>query len=95
MSAPNSPKIKRLEQAEDSSIDPSSSACEIRNQSRFCGNHSPRKLLPQNRVRISFRHLPRDLEGRTLKKNVLFFFKKNFTTTTSEKQGTFFFGVAE
>jgi hypothetical protein len=37
----------------------------------------------------------RDLEGRTPKKNVLSFFKKNFTTTTSGKQGTFFFGVAE
>ena len=52
LSAPNFAKRKRMEQAEDSSPDPSSSACEIRNQPRFCGNHSPRKLLPQNRVRI-------------------------------------------
>jgi len=29
----------------------------------------------------------RDLEGRTPKKNVLSFFKKNFTTTAPEKQG--------
>ena len=52
-----------MEQAEDSSPDPSSSACEIRNQPRFCGNHIPRKLLPQNRVRISFRHLPETLRA--------------------------------
>ena len=52
MSAPNFAKRKRMEQAEDSSPDPSSSACEIRNQPRFCGNHIPRKMIPQNRVRI-------------------------------------------
>ncbi|MDO8664100.1 MAG: hypothetical protein Q7K44_00895, partial [Candidatus Liptonbacteria bacterium] len=64
------------------------------NQSRFCGNNSPRKMLPQNLVRI----VPppaRDLEGRTPKKNVLSTFKKNFTPAKSKKQGTFFFGVAE
>ena len=54
LSAPNFAKRKRMEQAEDSSPDPSSSACEIRNQPRFCGNHIPRKMLPQNRVRIVF-----------------------------------------
>jgi len=57
-------------------------------------NPFPKKLLCQNFVRI----VPppaRDLEGRTPKKNVLSFFKKNFTTAKSRKQGTFFFGVAE
>src|SRR3989344_4345956 len=38
--------------------------------------------------------LPEYLEGRTPKKNVLSFFKKNFTPAKSEKQETFFFGVA-
>jgi hypothetical protein len=33
------------------------------------------------------------LEGRTPKKNVLSFFKKNFTPAKSGKHGTFFFGV--
>jgi hypothetical protein len=42
-----------------------------------------------------FRHLPEYLEGRTPKKNVLSTFKKNFTPAKSEKQETFFFGVAE
>jgi hypothetical protein len=64
------------------------------NQSRFCGNHSPRKMLPQNRVRI----VPppaRILGGQNTKKNVLYTFKRNFTPAKSRKQGTFFFGVAE
>ena len=38
--------------------------------------------------------LPEYLEGRTPKKNVLSFFKRNFTPAKSEKQETFFFGVA-
>ena len=42
-----------------------------------------------------FRHTARGLEGRTPKKNVLSFFKKNFTPAKSEKQETFFLGVAE
>ena len=37
-----------------------------------------------------FRHLPEYLEGRTPKKNVLSFFKKNFTHAKSEMQGVFF-----
>ena len=77
MSAPNFAKRKRMEQAEDSSPDPSSSACEIQNQPRFCGNHSPRKLLPQNRVRI----VPppaRILGGQNTKEKCPFHFQEKF-----------------
>ena len=56
MSAPNFAKRKRMEQAEDSSPDPSSSACDIRIQKKKSAevlrNPFPRKLFPQNFVRI-------------------------------------------
>src|SRR3989344_4140956 len=66
-----------MEQAEDSSPDPSSSACEIQNQPRFCGNHIPRKMLPQNRVRI----VPppaRILGGQNPKEKCPFHFQEKF-----------------
>src|SRR3989344_3952787 len=47
------------------------------NQSRFCGNHSPRKMLPQNRVRI----VPppaRILGGPNTKEKCPFHFQKKF-----------------
>src|SRR3989344_4032945 len=84
MSAPNFAKRKRMEQAEDSSPDPSSSACEIRNQPRFCGNHSPRKLLPQNRVRI----VPppaRILGGQNTKEKCPFHFQEKFHPRQTKK----------
>jgi len=37
----------------------------------------------------------RSIEGRTPKKNALSFFRKKSGARKSEKQGTFFFGVAE
>jgi len=60
----------------------------------FCEILSPKNSFAKTSSAL-FRHLPEYLEGRTPKKNVLSFFKKNFTPAKSGKQGTFFFGVAE
>jgi hypothetical protein len=73
LSAPNFAKRKRMEQAEDSSPDPSSSACEIRNEPRFCGNHIPRKKIPQNRVLLLVRI------------RILFVKSSDFVQQTSQK----------
>ena len=65
-----------------------------KNQPRFCQILPPENSFGKTESAL----VPppaRDLEGRTPKKNVLSFFKKNFTPAKSEKQGTFFFGVAE
>ena len=67
-------------------------------RSRSCES-VPHFLTPKNSFAKTssalFHHLPEYLEGRTPKKNILSFFKKNFTPAKSRKQGTFFFGVAE
>ncbi|MDO8585116.1 MAG: hypothetical protein Q7R85_03280 [bacterium] len=83
-----------MEQAEDSSPDPSSSACEIQISRGFAETIPPEKCFRKTESAL-FRHLPEYLEGRTPKKNVLSIFKKNFTPAKSRKQETFFFGVAE
>ena len=82
-------QMKRMEQAEDSSPDPSSSACEIRNQSRFCGNHSPRKLLPQNRVRIIVPPPARILGGQNTKEKCPFHFQEKFTLPNQKSKRHF------
>jgi len=46
--------------------------------SRGFANHFSRKIASQNRVRISFRHLPEYLEGRTPKEKHPFLFQKKF-----------------
>jgi len=83
-----------MEQAEDSSPDPSSSACEIQISRGFAETIPPEKCFRKTESAL-FRHLPEYLEGRTPKKNVLSTFKKNFAPAKSKKQETFFFGVAE
>ena len=84
LSAPNFAKRKRMEQAEDSSPDPSSSACEIQISRGFAETISPEKCFRKTESAL-FRHLPEYLEGRTPKKNVLSTFKKNFTPRQIKK----------
>ena len=76
LSAPNFAKRKRMEQAEDSSPDPSSSACEIQ-ISRGFAKSFPQKIVWQNRVRI----VPppaRILGGQNTKEKCPFHFQKKF-----------------
>ena len=56
-----------------------------------CGGNS---AMPE-RIELPSRHLPEYLEGRTPKKNVLSFLEEKSGARKSEKQETFFFGVAE
>ena len=87
-----SPKQKE-EQAEDSSPDPSSSACDIRIQkqmSRSFGKSFPQKIaLPKLRPYCSAT-CPNTWRAEPRKKNTLSFFKRNFTPAKSEMQGVFF-----
>src|SRR3970040_977207 len=64
------------------------------NEPKFWQILSPKNSFAKTSSAL-FRHLPEYLEGRTPKKNVLSTFKRNFTPAKSEKQETFFFGVAE
>ncbi|MDP3763350.1 MAG: hypothetical protein Q8Q92_01700 [bacterium] len=61
----------------------------------FAKSFSPENSFGKTESALKPHALPEYLEGRTPKKNVLSFFKKNFTPAKSRKQGTFFFGVAE
>src|SRR3989338_10867595 len=89
---------KKAEQAEDSSPNPSSSACAFRIQKRLAecfAKSFPQKIVFAKPSPHCSATCPEYLEGRTPKKNILSTFKKNFTPAKSRKQETFFFGVAE
>jgi hypothetical protein len=70
---------KIAEQAEDSSPNPSSSACDIRIQKRLAecfAKSFPQKIVFAKPSPHQSRHLPEYLEGRTPKKNVLSFLEE-------------------
>src|SRR3989344_3175956 len=62
MSAPNFAKRKRMEQAEDSSPDPSSSACEIQISRGFAKSFPPENSFGKTESAL-FRHLPETLRA--------------------------------
>jgi len=83
---------KTAEQAEDSSPNPSSSACDIRIQkqmSRSFGKSFPQKIVLKPHA------LPEYLEGRTPKEKHPFLFQKKFhPRQISNARSVFSFGVA-
>lgn len=97
MSAPNSSKTKR---GANGKFLPKPLLFHLQhpnsktNEPKFWQILSPKNSFCKTSSAL-FRHLPEYLEGRTPKKNVLSTFRKNFTPAKSEKQETFFFGVAE
>src|SRR3989344_1901342 len=62
LSAPNFAKMKRMEQAEDSSPDPSSSACEIQISRGFAKSLPPENSFGKTESAL-FRHLPETLRA--------------------------------
>src|SRR3989339_1673389 len=64
------------------------------NEPKFWQILSPKNSFAKTSSAL-FRHLPKYMEGKTPKKNVLSTFKRNFTPAKSRKQETFFFGIAE
>jgi len=60
----------------------------------FAKSFSPENSFGKTESALKPHALPKYLEGRTPKKNVLSIFKKKFTPAKSKKQETFFFGVA-
>ena len=92
---------KTAEQAEDSSPNPSSSACDIRIQkqiSRSFGKSFPpsKIVLPKLRPYLSPTHCPNTWRAEPQKEKCPFHFRKNPPPRKSKEQGTFFlFGVAE
>ncbi|MFH1402000.1 MAG: hypothetical protein ABIG87_00020, partial [Patescibacteria group bacterium] len=87
------PKQKE-EQAEDSSPDPSSSACDIRIQkkgiSRSFAESFPQKIVSAKLRTHCSATCPNTWRAEPRKKNTLSFFKRNFTPAKSEMQGVFF-----
>src|SRR3989338_9119630 len=86
---------KSAEQAEDSSPNPSSSACDIRIQKRisrgFAKSFPQKIVLAKPSPHFVPPHCPNTWRAEPRKKNTLSFFKSNFTPAKSEMQGVFFF----
>ena len=81
---------------ENSSPNPSFSICDIRIQkqmSRSFGKSFPQKIVFAKLRPHCSATLPETLRAEHQRK-CPFLFRRNFTTAKSEKQGTFFFGVA-
>ena len=93
-SPPEIPKKKSAEQMENSSPNPSSSACDIRIQKRLAECFA--KSFPQKIVfakpspHFVPPHCPNTWRAEPRKKNTLSFFKRNSTPAKSEMQGVFF-----
>ena len=85
---------KSAEQAEDSSPNPSSSACDIRIQKRigrgFAKSFPQKIVLAKPSPHFVPPHCPNTWRAEPRKKNTLSFFKRNFTSAKSEMQGVFF-----
>ena len=77
MSAPNFAKRKRMEQAEDSSPDPSSSACEIQISRGFAKSFPPENSFGKTESAL-FRHTARILGGQNTKEKCPFHFQEKF-----------------
>src|SRR3989344_3799348 len=86
---------KSAEQAEDSSPNPSSSACDIRIQKRisrgFAKSFPQKIVLAKPSPHFAPPHCPNTWRAEPRKKNTLSFFKRNLTPAKSRKQGVFFF----
>ncbi len=81
------------EQAEDSSPNPSSSACDIRIQKRLAecfAKSFPQKIVLAKPSPHCSATCPNTWRAEPRKKNTLSFFKRNFTPAKSEMQGVFF-----
>src|SRR3990167_6687390 len=85
---------KSAEQAEDSSPNPSSSACDIRIQKRisrgFAKSFPQKIVLAKPSPHFAPPHCPNTWRAEPRKKNTLSFFKRNFPPAKSRKQGVFF-----
>src|SRR3989338_11304921 len=77
LSAPNFAKRKRMEQAEDSSPDPSSSACEIQISRGFAKSFPPENSFGKTESAL-FRHTARILGGQNTKEKCPFHFQEKF-----------------
>jgi|GEM_PF-3130983 len=93
-SPPEFRQNKSAEQAEDSSPNPSSSACDIQIQKRvsrgFAKSFPQKIVLAKPSPHFVPPHCSNTWRAEPRKKNTLSFFKRKFTPAKSEMQGVFF-----